>query len=168
MSVPGPLSWLAQTQSYREALGALRERRAELVEAGTAGDLAFADLPEQQDAELARLLAKSVTSGSYTFGLVQEKRAHLGGKWRQVYRASLADTVVLMVLARPAESVTGPMAPPVAFELVKVPPTSVVALARVLPLTFIVAPLFTVTAPLPRARLLPAITVPKAIVVPPE
>ena len=45
------------------------------------------------------MLARRVASGDYTFSPVTERAAHLGGKVRHVYRAPLADTVVLFVLA---------------------------------------------------------------------
>jgi hypothetical protein len=45
------------------------------------------------------LLARRVSSGEYVFSPVTERAAYLGGKVRRVYRAPLADTVVLFVLA---------------------------------------------------------------------
>ena len=100
MSAVGALSWLEQPESYREALNKLRERDSDLVEPGRAGELSLRELPSHDDGELARLLARAVSGGSYQFGVVREKRAHLGGKWRILYRASLVDTVVLLVLAK--------------------------------------------------------------------
>jgi hypothetical protein len=76
----------------------LRERHGErgsLAQAGVELD----ELPSSADAELSRLLAQRVSSGEYAFSPVTEREAYLGGKVRRVYRAPLADTVVLFVLA---------------------------------------------------------------------
>lgn len=76
----------------------MRERhggRGSLLQAG----VELAELPASSDAELSRLLARRVGSGEYSFSPVTERAAYLGGKVRHVYRAPLADTVVLFVLA---------------------------------------------------------------------
>lgn len=94
------LEALEQPTAYREALARLRERHGLRAGGLRQAELSLAELPPHTDAELARLLARRVAGGSYEFSVVEERRAHLGGKWRQVYRASLIDTVVLSVLAR--------------------------------------------------------------------
>lgn len=92
---------------YLAALGVLRERHA--AHGGLRqADLELAELAESADATLAKKLARRVASGEYVFSPVTERRAFLGGKWRQVYRAVLSDTVVLFVLAG---VLTGAVAP---------------------------------------------------------
>ncbi len=71
--------------------------------------LAFDELLESSDATLAKKLAPRVADGSYAFSPVSERRAFLGGKWRHVYRAPLADTVVLFVLARELTAIVSPL-----------------------------------------------------------
>jgi hypothetical protein len=76
----------------------LRERHGErrsLLQAG----VELGELPQSADAELSRLLARRVATGHYAFSPVTERAAFLGGKSRHVYRAPLADTVVLFALA---------------------------------------------------------------------
>jgi hypothetical protein len=53
-----------------------------------------------RDRALARLLARTVGSGSYRFGPVEARSALIDGKRRTLYRACLTDTIVLGVLAR--------------------------------------------------------------------
>jgi hypothetical protein len=76
----------------------LRERHGERGSLTQAG-VELGELPASLDAELSRLLARRVASGEYAFSPVTERAAYLGGKVRRVYRAPLADTVVLFVLA---------------------------------------------------------------------
>src|SRR5262249_37653098 len=71
-------------------------KRGSLAQAG----VELAELPPSSDAELARLLARRVAAGDYAFSPVSERAAFLGGKVRHVYRAPLADTVVLFALAQ--------------------------------------------------------------------
>jgi hypothetical protein len=76
----------------------LRERHGERGSLAQAG-VELGELPARLDAELSSLLARRVASGEYAFSPVTERAAYLGGKVRRVYRAPLADTVVLFVLA---------------------------------------------------------------------
>lgn len=50
-----------------------------------------------------------MADGSYVFAPVSERRAFLGGKWRHVYRAPLADTIVLFVLAGALAEIVAPL-----------------------------------------------------------
>ncbi len=86
----------------------MRERHARHGGLAQAG-LALEELFPSSDAALAKRLAPRVADGSYVFAPVRERRAFLGGKWRHVYRASLADTVVLFVLARALTEVVAPV-----------------------------------------------------------
>ena len=76
----------------------LRDRHGERGSLSQAG-VELGELPASSDEELSRLLARRVASGEYVFSPVTERSAYLGGKVRYVYRAPLADTVVLFVLA---------------------------------------------------------------------
>jgi len=98
LALPFPTARLGEPEAYRGALRLLRERHGErrtLTQAGV--DLG--ELPASADAQLSKLLARRVASGKYAFSPVTERAAYLGGKVRHVYRAPLADTVVLFVLA---------------------------------------------------------------------
>jgi hypothetical protein len=106
MSARGARSWLGQPELYREVLGVLRDRHADRGTLAQAG-LELAALSSGADAELARRLARTVASGEYRFSPVVERRAFLGGKWREVYRAPLADTVVLFALAKVLTALVG-------------------------------------------------------------
>jgi hypothetical protein len=88
-----------------ELLRARNARRGGLEQAGVALDELF----ESSYATLAKKLAPRVADGSYVFSPVSERRAFLGGKWRHVYRAPLADTVVLFVLARELTAIVAPL-----------------------------------------------------------
>lgn len=90
---------LERPDTYRAVLARLRERRRYNAELLRQGELSLAELPESEDAELSRLLARSTAKGDYAFGPVEERRAHVGGKQRILHRASLADTVMLGALS---------------------------------------------------------------------
>jgi hypothetical protein len=77
----------------------LRERQPRQSALSQAG-VELAELSEAGEVALARKLAPRVASGEYVFAPVVERQAFLGGKVRRVYRAPLADTIVLFVLAR--------------------------------------------------------------------
>jgi hypothetical protein len=83
----------------------LRERQPR-QSALTEGGVELDELSEAGEVTLARKLAKRVASGDYTFAPVVERTAFLGGKVRRVYRAPLADTIVLFVLARALQALT--------------------------------------------------------------
>jgi hypothetical protein len=95
---------LADPALYRQALALLRERHGAHGRLAQAG-VALGELSEAVDPELCRRLAARVAAGDYAFSPVAEGEAYLGGKRRLVYRAPLADTVVLFVLARVATPV---------------------------------------------------------------
>jgi hypothetical protein len=92
---------LADPALYRRALAVLRERHGAHGRLAQVG-VALGELSESVDAELCRRLASRVGTGDYAFSPVTESQAFLGGKQRVVYRAPLADTVVLFALARVA------------------------------------------------------------------
>lgn len=92
---------LADPALYRRVLAVLRERHAAHGRLAQLG-VALGELSESADPELCRRLAARVGSGEYVFSPVTERTAFLGGKERLVYRAPLADTVVLFALARVA------------------------------------------------------------------
>jgi len=73
------------------------------------GGLSLDELLESSDGALAKKLAPRVADGSYAFSPVTERRAFLGGKWRHVYRAPLADTIVLFVLAAELTAIVAPV-----------------------------------------------------------
>jgi hypothetical protein len=98
LAPPFSTARLREPEVYQAALRLLRERHGErgsLAQAGVELD----ELPASSDPALSRLLARKVASGEYAFSPVTEREAYLGGKVRRVYRAPLADTVVLFVLA---------------------------------------------------------------------
>ncbi len=92
---------LADPALYREALALLRERHAAHGRLAQLG-LELGELSESADGALCRTLAARVGAGTYVFSPVLEREAFLGGKWRRVYRAPIADTVVLFALAKVA------------------------------------------------------------------
>jgi hypothetical protein len=99
---------LDDPRRYEQALALLRERHAKNGGLEQTG-LALDELVASSDPALAKKLAPRVADGSYAFSPVTERRAFLGGKWRHVYRAPLADTVVLFVLARELTALVAPL-----------------------------------------------------------
>jgi hypothetical protein len=101
MSTVRAPSSLADPELYRRALALLRERHAAHGRLEQHG-LTLGELSEAADPALCRALAARVSTGAYVFSPVREREAFLGGKLRLVYRAPLADTVVLFALSRVA------------------------------------------------------------------
>lgn len=97
---------LAEPGAYRTVIALLRERQLR-QSALTQDDVELDELSEAGEVALARKLAALVARGEYVFSPVVEREAFLGGKVRRVYRAPLADTIVLFVLARVLTALTG-------------------------------------------------------------